>query len=379
MARRGSQPDRPVGPGQPLVGVFGRLGHDLELGDALGALPVGGADAVAAGIAAADHDHVLVRGGQRATWRGTQLVVAGIALVLLGQEFHRQPHAGQFGAGNFELARFLGPAGEHDRVEILLQGGKGDIDPDLGAGAELDAFALHLHRAAIDQVLFHLEVGNAVAQQPADPVGLLEHRHRMACARELLGAGEPGRAAADHRDRLAGVARRDLRPDPALVPAAVDDRALDALDGHRLVDDVERAGLLARRWADAAGKLGKIVGRMEHVERAPPVVLVDEVVPVGDDVVHRAAGVTIGDAAIHAARRLIAQLVRRGRDHELLVIAQPFGRIEIITIAPLDFEKAGFLAHSCYAQTCLIIPPPPSRPRGVLPRAPAARGDSRAA
>ena len=34
-------------------------------------------------------------------------------------------------------------------------------------------------RAPVDQVLFHLEVGNAVAQQAADPVALLEHRHRM--------------------------------------------------------------------------------------------------------------------------------------------------------------------------------------------------------
>jgi hypothetical protein len=38
---------------------------------------------------------------------------------------------------------------------------------------------------------------------------------------------------------------------------------------------------------------------------------IDEVVPVGDLVVHRTAGVTIGDAAIHAARGLIVQFLGR--------------------------------------------------------------------
>ena len=33
---------------------------------------------------------------------------------------------------------------------------------------------------------------------------------RMAGARELLGAGQAGRAGADHRDALAGLARRRL-------------------------------------------------------------------------------------------------------------------------------------------------------------------------
>ncbi len=33
-------------------------------------------------------------GGQRSARRGAYFVVAGIALVLLGQEFHRQPDAG---------------------------------------------------------------------------------------------------------------------------------------------------------------------------------------------------------------------------------------------------------------------------------------------
>ena len=87
-------------------------------------------------------------------------------------------------------------------------------------------------------------------------------------ARELLRAGEPGGAGADDGDPLAGAVRRDLRLDPALRPALVDDRALDGLDGHRLVGDVERAARLAGRRADAAGELREVVGRVQRL-RAP--------------------------------------------------------------------------------------------------------------
>ncbi len=62
--RRGAQLDRPVGPGQRACSPLGRLGHQLELGDADGAVAVAGAHAVGAGVAAADHDHVLALGAQ---------------------------------------------------------------------------------------------------------------------------------------------------------------------------------------------------------------------------------------------------------------------------------------------------------------------------
>src|SRR5205085_2489166 len=53
MARRGAQLGRPVRPYQRLVLVVRRHRQQLELGDALRAMAVAGADAVAAGVAAA--------------------------------------------------------------------------------------------------------------------------------------------------------------------------------------------------------------------------------------------------------------------------------------------------------------------------------------
>ena len=106
---------------------------------------------------------------------------------------------------------------------------------------------------------FSSEVGDAVAQQAADAVALFEQRHGMAGARQLLRAGQAGRARAHHRDLLAGLARRHLRRDPALGPALVDDGVLDGLDADRVAVDVQGTGGFARRRADAAGELRKLL------------------------------------------------------------------------------------------------------------------------
>jgi hypothetical protein len=84
---------------------------------------------------------------------------------------------------------------------------------------------------------------------------------------------------------------------------------LDRLDADRIVVDVERARFLARRGADAARELGKVVRRVQHVERGAPVLEIDEVVPVRNDVVDGAAGLAERNAAIHAARALLRRRV----------------------------------------------------------------------
>ena len=82
----------------------------------------------------------------------------------------------------------------------------GDVDADVDAGPELGALGPHLVEAPLEVLLLHLELGDAVAQQPADPVGPLEDDDVVAGAGELLGCGQPGRARADDRDPLAGLA-----------------------------------------------------------------------------------------------------------------------------------------------------------------------------
>ena len=56
------------------------------------------------------------------------------------------------------------------------------------------ALLLHLRDPQVDVMLLHLEVGNAIAHQPAGLGVLLVEMHLVAGARELLRAGHAGRA-----------------------------------------------------------------------------------------------------------------------------------------------------------------------------------------
>jgi hypothetical protein len=96
---------------------------------------VAGAHAIAAGVAAADHDDMLAIGTQLALD-----LVARVDLVLLGQEFHREVDAVQVAAGHGQVARLLGAAGQQHGVKIFLQllGRDGFLGPvgDLGVLAQ---------------------------------------------------------------------------------------------------------------------------------------------------------------------------------------------------------------------------------------------------
>ena len=125
-------------------------------------------------------------------------------------------------------------------------------------------------------------------------------------------AASPAGPGADDRDLAAGAHRRHDRLDPALVPRPLDDLDLDLLDGDRVLADAEHARRLARRRAQPAGELGEVVGGVQALDRVAPVVAVDEVVPVGDEVAERAAVVAERDAAVHAAPGLQLRASRRG-------------------------------------------------------------------
>src|SRR5215469_13120750 len=208
-----------------------------------------------------------------------------------------------------------------------------------------DALDRHLLDAAVDQPFVHFEVGDAVAQQSANAVALLEYDHRVAGACELLRASEACGAGADDGDSLAGSPRRHYELDPPLLPPPIDDRALDGFDRDRIVVNVERTRRFTGRGAHTAGEFREIIGRMQRLERRPPLVAVDEVVPVRDQIVDRAALVAERNAAIHTARRLLAVRAIGHRLDELLPAAAANFRLVVAPILALDFEKAGRPTH----------------------------------
>ncbi len=194
--------------------------------------------------------------------------------------------------------------------------------------------------------LFHLELGDAVAEQTADPIGTLEHHHGVPRAVELLGHGEAGRPRAHDGDLLARAHGRHLGPDPAVLERVVDDRDLDGLDGDRVVVDAEHARALARRRAEASRELRKVVRRVQPLDGVAPAVLVDEVVPVGDQVAERAALVAEGNATVHAARALLAEILDREGKVDLPPVVHALGDGARRPLLALDLEKAGGLTHS---------------------------------
>ncbi len=253
------------------------------------------------------------------------------------QVFHGQVYAGQLPARcRRGVPAGQGARGEQHGVEAFAQVVGGDVDADVDAGGEDDALGLHLGEPGVHDVLLDLEVGDAVAQQAADPVVALEDGHGVPGAGELLRGGQAGRAGADHGDLAAGRGGRRLRLDVAEVERVVGDLHLDLLDGHRVVGDAQHAGGLARRRAQPAGELREVVGGVQRLRGGLPGAGADQVVPVRDPVAQRAALVAERDAAVHAPGGLVADEVLAGRRVHLPPVADahrhrpPLGQLPLV-------------------------------------------------
>ena len=142
VRRRHPEHVRPRGPrvgGRPGVG---RSGHDLELVHRHRALPVGGAEAVGAGVASADDDDPLALGGD-----GRRVEVALLHPVAPGQELHGLMDPAVLTSRDRKIAPRGGAPGEHDGVELLAQLLDGDVDPDVHVHPELGALGRASARA----------------------------------------------------------------------------------------------------------------------------------------------------------------------------------------------------------------------------------------
>ncbi len=205
-------------------------GRDLELRHAGRALAVGGAEAIRAGVAAAD-DHDVLAGG------GDELLVGDLvslaATVLQREVLHREMDASQLPPRHLQVACSSRATSEDDRVvsgaELVMR----DVDADVRVGLEDDPFLLHQIEPSIEPALLQFELGDSIPQQPADPIGALEHGHQVTGAIELRRRREAGRTRADDCYALAAAPRRRVRHDPALLEGAFDDRVLGRLDRNR--------------------------------------------------------------------------------------------------------------------------------------------------
>jgi hypothetical protein len=90
---------------------------------------------------------------------------------------HGEVNAGELAARHRQIAGFLCPAGEQHGSVVVTQPTCSNVHTDVDASPEDDAFGLHHRETAIEMPLLHLELRDAVTQEPADPIGLLEDGH----------------------------------------------------------------------------------------------------------------------------------------------------------------------------------------------------------
>ena len=298
---------RPLRPLVPLRPRRGGLRHELEVGHRRAPVPQRRADAVRARVAAADDDDVLVL---RVDVLAVGQVAVEQALGVGVEELHGEVHAAQLAVLHGQIAGLRRAAREDDGVRLRanLRDGRVALGADVRVRDERDPLGGQKVDAALhDLHLIRLHVRHAVHHQPADSVRALVHRHPVPGFVELVRGGEPRGPGADDGHLLARARSGGAGDDPALLEAAVDDRALDGLDRDGVLDDPERAAPLARRGAHAPGELGEVVRLVEAVERVPPPPLVHELVPLRNLVPEgtpRPGLVAERRAAVHAPRRL---------------------------------------------------------------------------
>src|SRR5450759_1548540 len=148
--------------------------------------------------------------------------------------------------------------------------------------------------------------------------------------------------------------------DPAFVKSALHDIFLDLLDRDRRLIDAQHTRRFAWRWTNPAGEFREIVGRVQLPHRFFPTPVIDEIVPIGNQVVDGTSCLAKGHATVHAAGTLGAKLC--------------FGKIEIDLEPIVDalrnrtsrgklarvFQESGVLTHVAPAG------PGPERPSADL-------------
>ena len=350
----GAEDQRPFGPGVAGGALRGRLGQQFVLLHDFGALAVGRAEAVGAGVAAAQNHHPLALGADAFRF-GNGL--AGVEAVLLRQIVHSKVDAVQLPARRRQVAGLRGAAGQADGVEFGQQPFRRKIVAHIDAGLEDDALFLHQGQAAAQHLFVQLEIGDAQGQQPAGGFGALIHRYQMAGAVELLGGGQPRRAGTDHGDFLAGALRRRFGLDPAFLIAPVGDFLFDVFDGDRVGVDAEDATGFAGGRADAAGEFGEVVGGQQGAEGVFPAAQIDLVVEFGDDIAQGTTRVAERHGAVHAAAALRFGAGFGPAEVDFLIVADALGGGAAFRRLASGLQKPGRLTHGA------LLPAPALRRR----------------
>ena len=256
-------------------------------------------------------------------------------------------HAVELAAGHRQVARDARAGREHDGVVPLAQLADADVDADVDAEAKLDALGDELLDAPLDEPLLDLELRNAEADEPAGRLVALVDDDVLA-ARARAAARTRARPGPSRRRRrcarcAAAAGCGAIQPSSQARLTIASSTCLIETASPSLISSTHAASHGAGQ--SRPGELGEVVRAVELLDRLLPAVAVDEVVPVRDQVAERAAVVAERHAALHAARRLLAQLDERQRADELAEVADALGRRRSGASTRFRLRKAPMLAH----------------------------------
>jgi hypothetical protein len=106
----------------------------------------------------------------------------------------------------------------------------------------------------------------------------------MASFVELIGTSQTSRARTNDRNFLASADLRRLWYHPSHIEPTIDNSTLDGLDANWILIDTKDTCAFTRGWADTASELGEVVCHEQTIQRIPPLVLEDELIPFGNNV-----------------------------------------------------------------------------------------------
>ena len=125
----------------------------------------------------------------------------------------------------------------------------------------------------------------------------------------------------------------------------VDDFNFYLLDGHWLSVNTKYTCRLARCWAQPACEFREVVGGMQAVNGIAPMIAIHQVIPVGNEVAEWTAVVAERNAAVHAATRLMIELIFIEWLIHLFPVAQANGNRATLWALTVPLQKSCCLTH----------------------------------
>ena len=343
---------RPLGPRVVRCTLHGRLRHELEIGHRLAPMAHRGSNTIGARVTASDHDDVLPGGSDKGVFvplrfQGS-LLGHEEALLVLREEFHGKVNALEVAARNGQVTRLGSADGEGKGVVVGPKLVDVDVTADIGVRNERNALLSEKVDAAVDGLLLELRVRDAVHEKPPDAICPLVDGDLMTHLVELVGCGKASGSRSHNSDCHSSPILDDARLDQAIIPGPVNDGIFNVLDGDRTVDEAGDARALAGCGADTSGELREVVGLVQPIDGVGPLSVVDQIVPLRDEVIDRTArlGLAEGSAAVHATGGLdlaldLGMLLLVGlRRVELLPVHEPLQWLAVGLGVALVVEEA---------------------------------------